>query len=593
MGAWVGSYRSRNASGSPPFWQAAPAQQLTINGTPTESAAATFTDGTPSGAVSAITQWFLAGQYVSAASSFTPSVGDAGKSLRVDRIAINPWGTTRTSSPTVTIASGSGTNTVTLFATASRTSGVTPLGVLFDYTASVSNVVQANQYANGKAWRQLYYETDFNITGAGNWANSGLPRNTQTGGPLHANYFDSGTTVHHVSVTVTVGHPWATHTASKPRAYEKDACITFNGDTYLAFVNHTPTVFATDLSAGKLVLLQTGLIQDTKIIDISTTAADTFYTGNKTTYVSPSANYAAAQAGWNTQTTIPALASNKRVVLHGNEIGYGDIDISGLTNCQVVWDGNGLRPNVGRCNISGTNNLMRGLHPSQGISGFTGIDNMALDNIVNHTDLGAVMLYWSNDVNNDSYSQCQRPFLIGNTMPPTSTAILGMYGAALSHVILDNNAGDYAQHSFRSFGTYKGVTAHNWFKGKSATNDKIAHKQHSIGYVIWPTTSATGQYATSYLVVANNVMGSTQSLDAWISDTSPENLEPTTHEGLEYIIYENNRHINGQNTSTHFLATARQHTFRGNWCDAGTFLYSKDDPTVGTDPAWRGPYLMA
>jgi hypothetical protein len=279
-------------------------------------------------------------------------------------------------------------------------------------------------------------------------------------------------------------------------------------------------------------------------------------------------------------------------MLRGGETGYGDINIGGLTNCQVVSDGVGAAPGCGRLNISGTGNVFKGLNPSLGISGFTGIDNMALNCTINHSDAGAVCLYWSNDVNNDSYSQCVRPFMVGNYIPPASNAIAGMYGAARSHVIIDNSAGDYAQHTFRSFGAYKSYTAHNAFRGKSATNDKLSHKQHSIGYVQWPTTSATGQYATSYMVIADNKFGDLGSLDAWISDTSPENLASTTHEGLEWIIYERNQHIRGPNISTDFLATARQHTFRGNSTTGASFAYSFDDPTVGTDPSWRGPYFQ-
>lgn len=107
---WVSSFRSRNAVGAPPYWTAPPS----IVGTPQDGVASSFTDGTAVGGTSYLTQWFVNGVYVGNGSTYTPITADVGKTLTVDRIAINSYGTARSSSAgaTITAASSGATQTV-------------------------------------------------------------------------------------------------------------------------------------------------------------------------------------------------------------------------------------------------------------------------------------------------------------------------------------------------------------------------------------------------------------------------------------------------------------------------------------------------
>lgn len=101
---WVSTYRSRNAVGAPPYWTAAPA----IVGTPQDGVASSFTDGTAVGGTSFFTQWFVNGAYVGNGTTYTPITADVGKTLTIDRIAVNAYGTARSSSAGATITAASG-----------------------------------------------------------------------------------------------------------------------------------------------------------------------------------------------------------------------------------------------------------------------------------------------------------------------------------------------------------------------------------------------------------------------------------------------------------------------------------------------------
>lgn len=476
----------------------------------------------------------------------------------------------------LTYTAGGG-NTVTASFTASRTSGTGPMAVIFDATATSSNVTKVNLSANGTAYRQVQYDWSFGDSGSGNWTNSGLPKNTQTGGPIAAYCYDptaTGVTNYTASLTVTVGLPWGTNTSAAPRAYIVNDIVTQSGNTYYCSIANTPGTFATDLAGGKWTLLQVGLIQHTTTQNIAVTDANTTYAGTNTIYVSKAANYAFASGkGWVTQNTVPAPVNGKRIMLRAGETGYGDINISSKTNCQVVSDGQGAKPGVGRLNITGTNNCFKGVSASLGITGFDGTDNLALGNTIAHSDVTAVTLYIAPNVGGDPYAEYIRPAAFGNTIPGNSTSDYGIFCAGHGMMIVDNTVGGVVQHTMRCYSDHLGYIAHNQLDGGTIDSTKLSFKHHALGLVQYPT-AGNGNHASGYVVMTNNTMGKVGSTQVWIADNCPENFDSTTVEGLEYFIYENNILVTAASTTTHFLTAGRQMTHRGNSCTSGSYIYS-------------------
>src|ERR1700740_2714929 len=390
--------------------------------------------------------------------------------------------------------SSGGSTLVTTSFTASRTSGPTPVNVLFDGTATSSTITQVNQSANGTAFRQLEYSWDFDDSTSGTWPISGLPRGTQVGGPIAAHVFDSGTKTHNVTLTVKVGLPWGTATTQVPRTYLVDDFVRQGGNTYRCLVGHDPGVFATDLGAGKWVLYQTGEISNSTSMSITATDAGSYAWTNKV-YVSPSANYTNAPGGYTTQTTLPSLSTNNtRVLLRGNE-SYGNIALNG-TYCQVAWDGfGGIAPNVVTMTMGGTNSSIIGMNATKGAQLLAGqTDCMYYNNTVTHSDVGAIVMYFDPAVN-DPYTNMVRPWYVGNNCPDTTQPTYGAYGAGLQPVFMGNTAGWNSpfgadqEHSCRIFEGWQGFIAHNWWKGGSTDGIRLSLKIHALGFCEWTALS--------------------------------------------------------------------------------------------------------
>lgn len=476
-------------------------------------------------------------------------------------------------------------NTVTADFTLSRSSGAAPFALYVNARSSTSNITQANNSALGGTFRQLNYDWNFGDPSAGNHAVSGLPRNTQNGGPIAAKVYDGvadgAATSFTITLTVTAGHPWRTHASTAPTAYVVGDLVTQGGDTYVCATSHTPGTFSTDLAAAKWTLFQTGLIQNSKALSVAVTSGNTTYPTTATIYVSPSANYGSAPSGSTLRTTLPTMASNKRILLRNGEGGYGDFDIGGLTDCMVIGVGAGAKAACARVSMSGTRNVVQGISTTLGITAITGTDNMMIGNTIAHSDTGATTIGWGANFT-DVYTNCVRAFMVGNTVVGNSNSIASMYGGGRDFVIMDNAVGDAVQHTLRCYGNYGGYIAHNQFNGPVIDGSKLTVKHHSLGLVQWPTTSSGGLYASEFFVEADNIMGHTSSTNSWTADCCPENFDATTVEGLSDIIYERNIHIRSGTVNTDFLYGGRRITMRGNSIPSGTLNISNVKDVAGS-----------
>jgi hypothetical protein len=128
---------------------------------------------------------------------------------------------------------------------------------------------------------------------------------------------------------------------------------------------------------------------------------------------------------------------------------------------------------------------------------------------------------------------------------------------------------------------------------RGISSDGIRHslKLHSMGLNPYADgfiddTSGTGGWASSQIVIANNVFGNAADNNAWTTIVAPQN--DTVAEGLEKVILENNRYVRGPNTLNDLVIAGRNITYRTNALPTGASII------VGTDngvlpSTWTGP----
>jgi len=177
--------------------------------------------------------------------------------------------------------------------------------------------------------RQLLYIFDYGDPGKGSWAASGVDRNADSGFPIGAHLYDTDAG-YTVTLTVRAGHPWAFQSNEGIASlYKTNDHVTNGGNTYKALSNHTATSsFATDLGAGKWVLVQTGFIENSTTLGITATNTNSKFSGTNTVCISTSGNFSGAPSGAQllTQSSVVGSPSNsKRYMYRGGETFTGDI----------------------------------------------------------------------------------------------------------------------------------------------------------------------------------------------------------------------------------------------------------------------------
>jgi len=475
--------------------------------------------------------------------------GAGGSSSSTGGGGRDPVGTSTSSSG----SGGAASSTLTASIQATRVSGPAPLAVLFDSTATTTATPTTDTF------RELTYDFDFGDVGSGTWAISGKSKNAESGGPLAAHVFD------------------------------------------------TPGTYVVKVRAANA----SGGYSDASVT-ITVTDPTTVFTGTKTICVSPAANYTGCPSGATKQTTLPSNYNGKRVLLHKGE-SFGDITITdGMSNVIVASYGSGAKPIVTTVQVGAwrpatanfaTEVVVMDLNVTNSMSQSLGSRVLFYRNDVHGADgnlkmtLGDPYYWYAGDpyrvVPQSAFYNAREIFFVENDALGTGPAGQGAYGSASQSALLGNTYGNEQQHSVRLTAFHKGVIAHNEIQGISSDGIRHALKLHSGGLNPYADgfindNSGEGGWASSQIVVADNLFGNAADNNDWTIGLSPQNGEYA--EGVEDAIVENNRFVHGIKTSTDVIFGGRRLTTRGNTVVGGGALLQG----VGHDGAlpddWKGPY---
>lgn len=442
--------------------------------------------------------------------------------------------------------------------TSNRISGVAPLAVQFDASNTTSSSVST-------AFHLLRYDFNFGDDRGQSWSVSGLPKNTQSGGPIAAHVFDNPGTY---TVRVTARNP-------------------SNGDSAQATLTIT--------------------VQDPNVV----------FSGNNTICVSTSANYTGCPAGAVQQTSIPSIQSQKRILLKRGE-SFGGISINhGISNVLIGSYGSGNKPRVNRVDI-GALNPSSSSFPTEIIT----MDLNIQESFTQYVTGSRLLLYRcdfdvpsSTDVDSqiglssaleyivenhtlaaNQYYQPREIFIVENVaFGSTSTPHTNMSGIGSQTVIMGNRMGIARQHTIRMYRMNKGFIAHNQLRGISSDGIRVALKLHSGGLGEYNDNYAISgnTWASRKVIIANNVLGDPNDTNSFTGGASPQNSGPDSREGLEDIILENNRFHRGPLTNTEFILMGRRVSNRGNVrIDGGQCNINQFGNSYELLPAeWNGPYF--
>lgn len=457
------------------------------------------------------------------------------------------------------------TGAVTAQITASRTTGPAPLAVMFDAGGTTTTV------AGTDVFRQLTYSFNFGDERGQNWTLTSKPKNTQVGGPLAAHVFDvAGTYV--VSVRA------------------QDSAGNFSDAT----------------------------------VSITVTNPDTVYSGTNTICVSTSGNFTGAPAGAVQQTTLPSAYAGKRVLLRRGET-FGSINPRNVdAGFQVGGFGAGNKPVV----TGVFTGMVAGV--AQWTNDFTIMDlNIGSNGVAVDATTSKFLLYRC-DINTPvAWSQVNIGTAVGyyyeNTPEPARSAIYWpkevfiiendiqgvvnstnnpgypMFGHFTHSAVIGNTINKATEHSFRIWAAHKLLIAHNRIGGEHYASPppgiRAAIKLHSAGTQTYTSTVGSSLHlASRYVVIVDNIIGSTTFQGSWTMGVGPQNADPGTIEKIEDIILERNTFVRGPYTSQDFHMLGGRVTTRGNVVSGGgALLYDMVTASeFGGDPGnypWCGPYF--
>jgi hypothetical protein len=448
---------------------------------------------------------------------------------------------------------------------ASRASGPAPLAVFFDATGSTDTTSGIDTF------RQLGYAFSFGDPNSGNWAISGEPKGSQRGGPLAAHVFD------------------------------------------------TPGSYVVRVRAQNAA----GEFSDTTTM-ITVQDPNTVYSGTKTVCVSSSGTYTGCPAGAARQTSLPGSYDGKRVLLRRGE-SFGAIQLA-YTDDEVIVGpfGSGAKPRVASVQIGSGSTPTVADFPDE-------ITIMDLDvaNAIRHVITGTRFLLYRNDLDDpqtsannsidiggafewfagsdsnrvlpqSAFVHPREIFVVENRIIGTadSDQIPTMNFSALGSriVLLGNDMGRAWQHTARPWRLHKSVVAHNAFRGQSSDGSRHAFKLHSGGLSAYDDSYAVSgsSWATTQIVIANNLFGDPNDNNSWTVAITPQNNE--SGEGIQDVIVENNRFLRGPNTNIDLRLAGRRMTTRGNSFGTSSSFnvvtLSAGGPYFNLPSSWLGPYFV-
>jgi Repeat of unknown function (DUF5648) len=442
---------------------------------------------------------------------------------------------------------------------ATRLSGTAPLAVQFDATGTTSSLTSQHPF------HHVRYSFSFGDDRGLSWPASGLPKNSQSGGPLSAHVFDL------------------------PGTYQ---------------VRVRATDQAGDYSERSITV---------QVLD-----PNAVYSGAGTVCVSAAANFSGCPTGASQVTALPSSATfnGRRVLLRRGET-FGSISIPhGSQNVQVGAFGTGAKPRVSSI-VVGTvrptstafprDVSIMDLNILQGFEQFSTMSRLLLYRntfdpptgslIVAQINIASALGYvvQNNTLSPSQYFQPRELFVVENQIRGnTSNPQMGMAGLGTRFVVLGNDMGTAQQHTVRLWAMHKGYIAHNALRGRSSDGIRHALKVHSGGlgdfndnYGISGSTWASRQ-----IVIGNNRLGDATDNNSWTGVAGPQNNGSDSREGLEDVILENNVFHRGPNTNTEFILMGRRMTSRGNTrADGGSPNISQYNNSYQLLPSdWVGPF---
>jgi hypothetical protein len=446
---------------------------------------------------------------------------------------------------------------------ATRLSGPAPLAVQFDASATTA--------ASGDLpFHQVTYQFNFADDRGQTWAQSGLPKNVQSGGPIAAHVFDQpGTYPVRVRATAANG------------AYSE------------------------------------------RVVTVTVQDPNTFYAGASTVCVSSSGIYTGCPTGALQQATLPSPLSGKRVLLRRGDT-FPSISLRNTdTNFQIGAFGTGAKPIVGGVSAG----MVGGV--ASWVNDFTVMDLNIGSGTVNIDATATRFLLYRNDIKTPgstsamvnigtaaTYYQANGSGSVPSSMPwprevflvendiqgvVSSTArpnlvVMGhFYKSALMGNIIDRAT----EHSLRIWAASKTLISHNLIGGNhyaaSLPGIRGAVKIHSGGtQPFTPLIAGSATPATSQVIMSNNVIGSTTYPGSFLSGFGPQNADAGTVEGLEDCIAENNTYVRGAYTSSELQIRGRRMSARGNTVRGGgtpniSSITANFDPGMAV---WNGPYFL-
>lgn len=436
---------------------------------------------------------------------------------------------------------------------ASRLAGVAPLAVLFDATGSRFAGVQ------GDAFTAAQFSFDYGDERGTSWRVSGLPKNTDQGGPIAAHVFE---TPGRYTVTVRVSH------GGGPPA---EATVTLN-------------------------------VLDPKA----------YYAGAATVCVSGSGDFSGCPDGAARRATLPAGTEwNRRRVLLRRGEAFGEVAVTdGNSGVTVGAFGSGAAPEVESVGVGAwrprsaqfaTDVTVMDLAVADGITQCLGSRVLLLRNALtgpgpkNAIYIGGVG-YWAVDdpyrtVPTEAFHHAREIFLVENTViGSTAGDGYNVYGDAAQLALLGNVMGTSMYHTVRLTGAHKAVLAHNELRGQTSAETYHVLKIHSSGLGDYADAFGVSgrQWASDQIVVANNVFGHPANLMQWTVAISPQN--DRYREGVRDVIVTGNRFHHGRATVQDLTFGGRNLVQRNNQVAGGGTLAVGVGHTGGLPASWNGPY---
>ena len=438
----------------------------------------------------------------------------------------------------------------------SRTSGVAPLAVHFDATATTSATVGIDTF------RQVTYAFNFGDDRGQSWAVSGKPKNSEVGGPIAAHVFDL------------------------PGTY-------------------TVTLQATDPSGA--------VAQTSVTITVQDPAA--FYSGTKTVCVSTTTDFSGCPTGATQQNSLPTGTgwNGKRVLLKRGQdfTTLGSISIQdGNSSVQVGAFGSGAKPIVhsvgvgdGRPNTASFANDVSIIDLATRGKMAQGIGHRVLfyrNDLTNPRDSSSGF-YFGDEyftyrdpyrfVPSSSFYNARELFYVENTVVGNTSTDYNAFGFGARMAWLGNDFSTTKWHNLRIIRTYKSVLAHNRLRGISSTGGYHSLKLHAGGLTAYADNSLTSgtTWASRYIVTSSNEFGSATDNNTWTIALCPQNDQSA--EGLEDVVAENNRFIRGSQTSVDLTVTGRRITYRGNTNASQSASVGLNGHGAALPTDWKSPYF--